>query len=583
MGPLSSRSPLGILALALVAAPVLQADDAKGTHKHYEEPAEARKPGPAGELAPRLQSLGDHVFPVTTKSKKAQSFVNQGVNLTYAFNHAEAGRAFREAARLDPSCAMAYWGQALVLGGNINAAMNPDDEPKAFELAQKAVAMKAKATPREQALIDAVAQRYSGKKEDRAARDQAYAAAMRGVHQRFPADLDIATLFAEALMDLRPWGYWAPDGSPNENTTELVKILEAVLAKSEDHPGANHLYIHAVEATNDPERAEPAADRLAELMPGAGHMVHMPGHIYVRVGRYADAATANQKAIAVDEDYISQCRAQGLYPMAYYPHNLHFLWWAASFDGRRELAVAAARKTASQVKDDALAALPLLAGFRVVPYYALTRFGMWDEMLAEPEPTGKNVFLDATWHYARGMALANKGRLEEADAELARVKAALPDPALDSPLFSPNLGRSILSLAPDVLGATLAAKRKDYDAAIAMLDRAVRLEDGLVYTEPAEWNFPPRHLLGAVLLEAGRPREAAVVYWDDLKRYPENGWALFGLAQALKAEGKPAEAAAVEARFKKAWARADVALPASVFGAAVESGTAPAIAGEGER
>lgn len=567
MGTLPSRVRRALtagLAAALVT-PAARAEDAKGTHKHYEEPAEAKQPGPAGELAPRLQNLGDHAFPVSTKSKKAQLFVNQGMNLAYAFNHAESGRAFREAARLDPGCAMAYWGQALVLGGNINAAMNPDDEPKALELAQKAVSLKAKATAREQALIEAVAQRYSGKKEDRAARDKAYADAMRGVHKRFPNDLDIATMFAESLMDLRPWGYWAPDGSPNEHTNELVATLEAVLAKDEDHPGANHLYIHAVEATNDPERAEPAADRLAELMPGAGHMVHMPGHIYVRVGRYADAASANQKAIAVDEDYISQCRAQGLYPMAYYPHNLHFLWWAASFDGRRELAVAAARKTASQVKDDALAALPLLAGFKVVPYYALTRFGMWDEMLAEPEPTGKNVFLDATWHYARGLALAGKDRLEEADAELAKVQAALPDPALDAPLFSPNLGRSILSIAPDVLGATLAAKRKDYDKAVALLDRAVRLEDSLVYTEPAEWHFPPRHLLGAVLLQAGRPREAAVVYWDDLKRYPENGWALRGLAEALRAQGKTDEAAAVDARFKKAWARSDVTLPGSTF------------------
>jgi tetratricopeptide (TPR) repeat protein len=564
-------------------APALRADDAKGTHKHYEEPAEARKPGPNGELAPRLQDLGDHTFPVTTKSKKAQLFVNQGVNLAYAFNHAEAARAFREAARLDPTCAMAYWGEALVLGGNINAPMNPDDEPKALALAQKAVSLKAKATPREQALIDAVAQRYSGKKEERAARDKAYAAAMRDVHKRFPNDLDIATMYVESLMDLRPWGYWAPDGTPNENTNEIVKTLESVLAKDEDHPGANHLYIHAVEATNDAGKAEAAADRLAALMPGAGHMVHMPGHIYVRVGRYADAASANQKAIAVDEDYISQCRAQGLYPMAYYPHNLHFLWWAATFDGQRDLAIAAARKTASQVKDEALAALPLLAGFKVVPYYAMTRFGMWDEMLAEPQPSGDNVFLRTVWHYGRGMALVGKGRLDEADGELAQVEAALPDKALDAPLFSPNLGRSILSIAPDVLGGAIAAKRKDYDKAIARLDRAVRLEEGLVYTEPAEWAYPPRHLLGAVLLEAGRAKEAEVVYWDDLKRYPENGWALFGLAQALRAQGREDDAKAIDARFKKAWSRADVTLPASAFEAAVESKTAPTAAGGGER
>jgi tetratricopeptide (TPR) repeat protein len=567
MGTRSLRITLAVCgALGLPAmGPAALADETRGQHKHYEVPPEAAKPAPGGELAPRLQSLGDHVFPVTTVSKQAQLFVNQGVNLAYAFNHAEAARAFREAARLDPECAMAYWGEALVLGGNINAPMDPEDEPRALALAQKAVSLKGRVSPREQALIEAVAERYSGNKDERAARDVAYAAAMRNVRGRFPDDLDVATMYAEALMDLNPWGYWRPDGTPTENTLEIVSTLEFVLSRNEDHPGANHLYIHAVEATKDAGKAEAAADRLGELMPGAGHIVHMPGHIYIRVGRYADAASANQKAIAVDEDYITQCRAQGLYPMAYYPHNLHFLWWAATFDGRRELAVAAARKTAAQVTDDKLLALPLLAGFRVVPYFALTRFGMWDEMLKEMEPTRDNVFLNATWHYARGLALAGKGRLGEAEGELARVQAALPDPSLDAPMFSPNLARSILSIAPDVLGATIAAKRKEYDKAIALLDRAVRLEDGLAYTEPAEWHYPPRHALGAILLEAGRAKEAEIVYWQDLQRYPENGWALFGLAQAMAAQGRKNEAAAVEARFRKAWARADVTLIASRF------------------
>ena len=348
------------------------------THKHYEKPAEADKPSPTGELAPKLQNLGAHTFPVTTKSKRAQSFVNQGVNLAYGFNHAEAGRAFREAARLDPNCAMCYWGQAIVLGPNINVPMTPDDEPKAHELAQKAVAMKARATPRERAYIDALARRYTGRKEDRAAADKAYADAMRDLARKYPADLDAQTMYAEALMDLRPWNYWTGDGRPYSGTEEIVATLEKVLARHKNHPGANHLYIHAVEATKSPERAEAAADRLGRLMPGAGHMVHMPSHIYQRVGRYADAAAANVAAAKADEDYISQCRAQGIYPMAYYPHNIHFIWYAATAEGRSQVAIEAARKTAAQVADEQLDTLPLLGAFRVVPHYALARFGKWD-------------------------------------------------------------------------------------------------------------------------------------------------------------------------------------------------------------
>ena len=552
------------LALILgLAASTVAAQTA--THKHYEKTEGTEKPAPTGELAPRLQRLGTHTFPVTTRSRQAQLFVNQGVNLAYGFNHAEAGRAFREAARLDPNCAMAYWGQALVLGPNINVPMTPEDEPKALELAQKAVTLKAKATPRERAYIDAVAQRYSGKKEDRAARDRAYADAMRDVARRFPLDLDAATMYAEALMDLRPWSYWSRDGRPYPGTTEIVSTLEKVLAKNPNHPGANHYYIHAVEATKSPERAEAAADRLLKLMPGAGHMVHMPSHIYQRVGRYADAAASNEAAVKADEDYISQCRAQGIYPMAYYPHNIHFLWFAATAEGRSAAAIEAARKTASKVTDEALDQVGILASFRVVPWYALTRFGKWDEMLAEPAPPDRFLYMKGTWRYARGLALVAKGRLDEADLELQEVRKIAADKALDYTLFSLNTAAGIFAMAPEVLAGELAAKRKDYDAAIAHFERAVRLEDALVYTEPSEWHYPPRHALGATLLAAGRAKEAEVVYWDDLGRNPDNGWSLFGLAQAMRAQGRTDEAAAVQARFDKAWARADVKLTASIF------------------
>ncbi|HEV8587669.1 MAG TPA: hypothetical protein VGQ72_02245, partial [Pyrinomonadaceae bacterium] len=318
-------------------------------HVHYKEPAQ-QGVSPTGAIAPRLQKLGSHKFPVSTKNAQAQLFMNQGLNLSYAFNHAEAGRAYREAERLDPNLAIAYWGEALALGPNINAPMDPASEPKALEAIQKAIALRAKASPREQALIDALKYRYSGKAEDRRANDVAYADAMRKVHLQFPDDDDISMLYVESVMDLRPWGYWTRDGTPYERTSEIVALTEKVIAKNPNHPGALHLYIHLMEAFQA-DKAEAAADRLQTLMPAAGHMVHMPAHIYQRVGRYADAQRSNELAIAADEDYISQCRAQGLYPMAYYPHNLHFLWFAATAEGNSKLAIAAARKAASQVSD----------------------------------------------------------------------------------------------------------------------------------------------------------------------------------------------------------------------------------------
>jgi hypothetical protein len=548
---------------ALLAAAPLAAQTAQ--HKHYEKDPAADRPSPTGELAPRLQNLGSHAFPVSTRSRRAQQFVNQGLRLAYGFNHAEAGRAFREAARLDPGLAMAYWGEALVLGPNINVPMAPEDEPKAYEALQKALARKALATPRERAYIDALAQRYSGKAEDRAARDRAYADAMRALARRHPADLDAATLFAEALMDLRPWGYWMRDGRPYAETPEALAAIESVLKRNPNHPGANHLYVHLLEPTAQAARAEASADRLRTLMPGAGHLVHMPSHIYMRVGRYADASASNEQAVAADEDYIAQCRAQGIYPMGYYPHNIHFLWSASAMEGRAAVAVEAARKVASKVTPEMMDGLPFLQAFAVVPYYALTRFGRWDEMLAEPAPPERFLYLMGTWHYARGLAYVGKDDLAAAESELAEVRRLAADPALAFTLFSPNTAAAVLSIGPEALAGEIAARRKEYDAAIAHLERAVRLEDGLVYTEPAEWHYPPRQALAAVLLEAGRAAEAETVYWEDLRRNPENGWSLFGLKQALLAQKRDADAAIVGERQAKAWARADVALRASRF------------------
>src|ERR1051325_8565767 len=490
------------LVVIVSTIPIFAQEKMAGGHVHYKEPAQPSI-SPTGAVAPRLQKLGAHTFPVSTKNAQAQLFMNQGLNLSYAFNHAEAGRAYREAERLDPALAIAYWGEALALGPNINAPMDPASEPKALEAIQKAIELKTKASPREQALIDALKFRYSGKAEDRRANDVAYADDMRKVHLQFPDDDDISMLYVESVMDLRPWGYWTKDGTPYDRTSEIVGLTEKVIARNPNHPGALHLYIHLMEAYQA-DKAEAAADRLLTLMPAAGHMVHMPAHIYQRVGRYADAEKSNVMAIAADEDYISQCRAQGLYPMAYYPHNLHFLWFASTAEGNSKVAIEAARKAASQVNDETLKAVPLLAGFRVVPYYALTRFGKWDEMLREPQPPSSSVYLTGMWHYARGTAFLGNGHMNEAEQEFAKLQEIMKDQSLDQPLFSPNTGRAVLSIAQEVLAGEIAAQKKDYDQAVPHLERAVRLEDALVYTEPAEFHYPPRHALGAVLLAAGR-------------------------------------------------------------------------------
>jgi tetratricopeptide (TPR) repeat protein len=558
MHPLVRALPLATLTVLLLAPHTGRAQTASPTHQHYEKSEQAAKPSPTGALAPRLQNLGVHTFPVTTGSPQAQLFINQGVNLAYGFNHAEAARAFAEAARLDPDCAMAYWGHALVLGPNINMGMPPEEEPKAYELAQKAVSLKAKASPREQAYIDAVAARYTGRAEDRAAANRSYADAMRRLVAAYPDDLDAATLFAESLMDLRPWNYWTRDGVAYPETTEAIGALESVIARHPNHPGALHYWVHLWEPTDTPERAEAEADRLLPLMPGAGHIVHMPAHIYQRVGRYADVISSNQKAVAADEDYISQCRAQGLYPLGYYPHNIHFIWMGATATGQGQLALEAADKVARAIPKEALGEVPILQGFVVVPYWAKVQFAQWDAILAEGPPDFDTPFMRGAWRYARAMAYVGKDRLEDAEKELALLNEVLADPALEGQVtFSANSGRAVLRIAPEVVAGRIAARRKQWDAALLHLERAVRYEDTLVYQEPADWHDPVRRTLGAVLVDAGRPDEAEAVYWEDLRNNPENGWALGGLVRALRAQKKDDQAAAVEERFRKAWANAD--------------------------
>ncbi len=561
---------LGLVATGGIAATLAQAEEpgpasvsSGSVHKH---PEQRDQPDTDDATAPRLLNLGLHTFPVSTRNKLAQKYIDQGLNLSYAFNHAEAGRSFREAARLDPSLAMAYWGQALVLGPNINAAMAPENEVLALELVRKAALLRSKASPRERALISALEKRYSGNAEQRKANDKAYATAMRDVHEQFANDLDIAMLYVESMMDLNSWGYWMRDGYPLEGTAEIVVLTESVLQRNPNHPGAAHFYIHLVESTSTPERAEKAADTLLTLMPAAGHVVHMPSHIYQRVGRYADSIKSNQLAIAADEAYLAHRHAQGMYPIMYVPHNIHFLWFAATTDGQSRLAIESARKVAGTINDMALAGVPATAVFRIAPYWAYARFGKWNEVLQEPAPPSTNAFLEGGWHYARGLAFVATRQLQQAEQELDALREIMKNGSLDWPLFSLNTARAVLSIGPEVLAGEIASARGQFDTAIAHLERAVRLEDSLAYTEPSEWQSPPRLALGAILLESGRPAEAETVYWEDLRRNRNNGWAFYGLLQALRLQNKDDQAALIESRFKKAWERADVELNASRFG-----------------
>lgn len=518
--------------------------------------------------APLFDNLGNYHHPIVTNIPLTQRYFDQGLILTYGFNHAEAARSFQEAARLDPDCAMCYWGVALVLGPNINAPMEGDAVPEAWTALQKAIELSQNANEKEKAYIQALAKRYALKPvEDRSQLDAAYADAMRELAQRYPDDLDAATLFAESLMDTTPWKYWTEDGEPKPEAREILATLESVLERNPNHPGANHFYIHAVEAKR-PELGIAAADRLRDLVPGSGHLVHMPSHIYLRVGRYHDAVVANQHAIEADQNYITQCHAQGLYPLGYVPHNHHFLWYAASMAGQREDAMQAAYDTA-RMADQTLMREPgygTLQHYYSIPLYTFVKFGMWDKILAEPAPAEDLIYPTGVWHYARGMAFTAKGQLEEAARELEQLNAIATDPALEKvTIWDINTTASLLNIASDVLAGELAAKQGNYELAIAHLETAVEREDNLNYDEPAPWYSPVRQSLGAVWLEAGHPARAEQVYREDLQVYPDNGWSLHGLAQSLQTQGQTEEAKAVQERFAKIWRYADVTLTAFQF------------------
>jgi tetratricopeptide (TPR) repeat protein len=461
---------------------------------------------------------------------------------------------------------MCYWGIALAHGPNINAPMERAAALAAYDAIQKAIAREANAKGNERALIRALAARYAADPpEDRAALDAAYARQMRDMVRRYPTDLEAATLFAEAVMDQSPWNYWTADGKPRPDTPELLAQLERVMAANPDHPGANHFYIHAVEAVQ-PERALAAAERLAALMPGAGHIVHMPGHIYVRVGRYLDAIEANEHAIHADETYIRDHRpGSGLYTAGYYPHNYDFLAFAASMIGRSRQSIGAAEQLPAIAPAEMLRApgMTFLQHHRTRHLQMKVRFSRWEDILAAPAPAGDLPHAAAMWHYARGRALAARGDEPQARAALQRLRTAAADPTLAQQRLEFNTSGAILAIATEVLSGHLAAATKDFDGAVERLRAAAKLEDALTYGEPPDWSVPVRQELGMVLLRAGRPAEAEQAFREDLKRFPRNGWSLRGLELALRAQNRIAAAEAVKKEFDEVWATADVEPPDS--------------------
>jgi tetratricopeptide (TPR) repeat protein len=527
------------------------------------DPSTAFKP-----IAPLLEGLGDHHFPVTTSSPESQLFFDQGLRLTYAFNHSEALRSFKEAARLDPQNAMAYWGWALVLGPNLNLPMVPDVAPQAYQAAQRAVALSNRTSERERAFIQALAKRYAEDPgADRTRFDLAYAEAMAKLVERFPDDLDAATLYGAALMNLSPWDYWNLDGSPKENTVKVLDTLQSVVDRDPRHAGALHYYIHTVEARH-PEKGEQHADMLAGLMPGAGHLVHMPSHIYMRVGRYTDSYAANSRAVSADEGYITQCRSQGIYPLNYYPHNIHFLAWSAMFQGRPEAALEAARKIVAKVPPEISSnknAWALYETFLSQPMFVMVRFGMWNAMMAEPKPDVASQFMTGIWHYGRALAYIHTDQPKQARQELRKLSEALEAMGTVEHYIGFATAKTLMTIAEQIVLGEMAYSEGRVLEGLAHLERAVRLEDGLRYNEPPDWYFPVRHFLGAMLIDAGYPNEAEVVYAADLRKNPENGYSLFGLSQALQRQGRVKEARAFNERFSRAWADASHTLTSSRF------------------
>ena len=521
--------------------------------------------------APLFEGMGDYHMLITTADPDAQRYFDQGMVLAFGFNHAESIRSFRAAQTLDPTCAMCFWGEALATGPNINvtsngkAIMAPAERASARAAIDQALALMDDVSPKEQDWIRALDQRYDGEADTpRDPLDRAWANALAAMASRYPDDTTVASVYAEALMNTMPWDYWGPDGEAKSATQAVIASLEAVMDADPDHPLALHLYIHALEASSNAARAEPAADRLANLVPGSGHLVHMPSHIYFRVGRYQDSALANIRAAEVDEAYIAQCNAQGFYPALYYPHNIHLLWASATMQGQSVLSLDSARRVVANVRVEQVEQFPTIQFFRTVPMLSLVRFARWEEILEEPEPYEPFAFARAIWHYGRGVANAALGDAESALIELAAIEAL--EPEVDE-IFMGNVypARDLLEIAKSLLKGEMAYRSGDAVSAVLAFELAVALQDALPYTEPPFWYYPTRQSLGAALLASDRLAEAQAVFEADLEQYPMNGWSMFGLAEARRRQGDEAGAAQMTARFETVWQFADVSLATSIL------------------
>lgn len=517
---------------------------------------------PASPAATLMSGYGDLHHPVSTSNPEAQKFFDQGLRLIYAFNHAEAARSFEQAAKLDPKMAMAYWGIAEALGPNYNDPADPDRYKQAHAAIQKAGDLAANASPSEKAFIAAMAIRFpADPNADHRLAAERYRNAMGDLVKQFPDDLDAATLFAEAGMTLHPWGLWHPDGTPEGGTEDIVAALESVLRRDPNHMGAIHYYIHAVEASPNPERALAAANRLAALAPAAGHLVHMPGHVYIRTGDFEAAVKTNQLAAAADRSYLEASGSQGMYGAMYYSHNLHFIAACAGMNGN----YAEARKAAGMLAEHVgpfVKDIPPLEGFMTVPLAVEVRFQKWDEILNLPQPNAAMKTTTIYWHFARGMALAAKGRIAEAEAEHRIVQEAADKTPPDQVFAMPvnNKTKDVLTIATNVLGAKIALAKNDSANAIAMLRRAVAVQDSLNYDEPPDWFYPVRESLGAVLLLNGNAAEAEKVFREDLERNPRNPRSLFGLSEALRAQNRAYDAQFVDKQFQSNWKGTDIKL-----------------------
>ncbi|SHL21232.1 hypothetical protein SAMN05444266_102467 [Chitinophaga jiangningensis] len=522
----------------------------------------------SGKKAPLFKGLEGIDFKITTSVPEAQAYFNQGMMLAYGFNHAEAARSFFEATRLDAGAAMAYWGFAYVLGPNYNGGMEPDNFQRAYEAVVKAQALAANATPKENALIQALATRYAqNPPANRAPLDSAYAAAMKKVYDQYPSDPDVGALYAEALMDLHPWDlYDKKTKTPKPWTPPVTKVLEHLMQLNPKHPGAHHFYIHALEASATPEKALPSAKLLETLVPGAGHLLHMPSHIYINTGDYHDGSLTNVRAVEVDSAYTTACYAAGTYPLGLYPHNYHFLAATATLEGNTALAWKSATKLQELISGEIMR-MPgwsTLQHYYTIPYYIAAKLSMWDTIIAMPAPGSDLVYPRAVWHYARGMAFLGKHDLAGARKEMDSLNKLSTDTILQHlTIWGINTSADLVQIAHKVLSAGISVQANQLDTAVAFLKAAVVIEDNLNYNEPPDWFFSVRHHLGAVLLKAGKFKEAEQVYRQDLKIWRKNGWALIGLHNALLQQHKDAAAQQALADFNAAWKYADRPVTAS--------------------